>query len=377
MKSRRYRNEKQQTRKNKLVHARKSKTQSIHKDYSIYDNAVIKGNDLYSVKANTLEECIYLLYKSYASAFTYDKIKKVCYFKIALHHTKSTCDLTMKDFNKKFVTVIKKQVIHNGLICPTYIKHLDYFIILCNSLHFIVDAITFVIIFSSFQDVIKIMEKAYPILCKYKNIQVLTLVFDVDYNGINKYNYQCVKKLWCLDILDYRNVFIVDSDFEFINAINISKEIENRGNNLYITNTLDILYELDQKVLHSINKLFHKNYKIFPLNFHWIVNKKLFTYFINYLKKKTNGNYIDFILKDSGVYFEIVMYHLFLFEFFKKRFAIINYTPLSHKYKKYFLFQMKLDDSEIKAYHADVAIANFVNTDKSKYLMKVHNDRTH
>jgi hypothetical protein len=372
MKSRRYRKEKRQTRKNKLVYV-----QSIHKDYKIYDNAFIKGNDLYAVEVNTLEECLHLLDKSYASAFTYDKIKKICYFKIALHHTKSTSDLTMKEMDKNFVTVFKKQVIHNGLICPTYIKHLDYFIILCKSLHFIVDDITFVIIFSSFHDVIKIMHKAYPILCKFKNIQVMTLLFDVEYNGINKYNYQCVKKLWCLDTLDYKNVLLLDSDFEFINAINISKEIEKRGNNLYITNTLDILYELDQKVLHSINKLFHKNYKIFPLNLHWIVNKKIFTHFINYLKKKTNGNYIDFMLKDSGIYFEIVMYHLFLFEFFKKRFTIINYTPLSQKYKKYFLFQMKLDDSEIKAYHADVAIASFVNTDKSKYLMKVHNDRTH
>jgi len=66
------------------------------------------------------------------------------------------------------------------------------------------------------------------------------------------------------------------------------------------------------------------------------------------------------------------MYKLFLLNFFQNRLNIIDYTDLSYKYQKYFLFDMNLDCNEINTYNANMAISNYINTDKSKYLIKLH-----
>jgi len=351
------------------------------KEYLIYDNIDMKINDLFLIRdLNTLDECINFLDNSYSSAFSYDKINRICYFKISLNNIKSTCylniDNIIHDINECFLTVFKKQVIANGLICPTYINHIDCFTILCRSLNFIIDDITFVIIFSSLNETVQIMNQVYNILYNYKNIQIVTLIFDIDYNHTNKFNYQCAKKFWGLEILNYNNLLVLDSDFEFINNINISNEIYNRGNIIHVTNKYDIMFDLDKSVLDNINQLLNINSIFFPLNLYWFINKELFVHFINYLNSRLNNiNYNDYILNESKIYFEIVMYKLFLLNFFQNRLNIIDYTDLSYKYQKYFLFDMNLDCNEINTYNANMAISNYINTDKSKYLIKLHNDR--
>lgn len=348
-------------------------------EYIIYDNIDMKVNDLFLINdLNTLDDCIIFLNNSYASAFTYNKINKICYFKISLLNMKSTCNLNINDINHDinecFITVFKKQIINNGLICPTYINHLDCFIKLCASLYLIEDEISFVIIFSSLHETVNIMNHVYNILNNYKNIKIVTLIFDINYDNSNKFNYQCCKKLWGLDILNYNNLLLLDSDFEFINHINISNEIINKGNDIHITNTYDMLIDFDKDVINNINELFNMNNNYFVLNLHWIINKELFNKFIIYLKSIIH-NYEDYILHERRIYFEIMMYKLFILKYFRNSLNIIDYTELSLKYQRYFLFDMPLDNNEINIYHANVAIGNYVNTNKNNYLIKVHNDR--
>lgn len=350
-------------------------------EYLFYENIDLQINDLLTVKElNTINDCLDFLDKSYASAFSYDKINKICYFKISFQYVKSTVNYNINNLKHKidenFITVIKKNIINNGIICPTYINHLVHFKKLCNSIRYISDEITFVIVFSSLFEAINIMNQVYPILNKNKNIKILTLIFDVEYNNLNKFNYQCCKKLWALDILEYNNLLILDSDFEFINKINIYDEINNNSKTIHITNTYNLLFDFDKKILDNINNLLNINSNIFPLNLYWFINKQLFKKFIDYLISKINTNdYINFILNSNNIYFEIVMYNLFLINFYKDTLNIIDYTELSIKYQKYFLFDMPLINSEIKKYKANIAIAKYINTDKSLYLIKIHNDR--
>jgi hypothetical protein len=350
------------------------------KEYIIYENINMKINDLFLVNnLNNLEECINFLHTSFASAFSYDKINKVCYFKISLVNTKSTCCLNMNDVNydisDSFITVFKKQVVSSGVICPTYINHLNCFIKLCKSFHFIMDKISFVIIFSSFHEAVQIMNCVYPLLINYKNIEIVTLIFDVEYNNKNKFNYQTAKKLWGLEILNYDNLLLFDSDFEFINPINIYDEAKKNCGNIHITYYK--MTDFDKNVLNNANELLNINSTVFPLNLYWFINKELFTLFINYLKSRLNNsmNYNDYILYHSKIYFEIILYYLFILNFYTDKLSIIDYTYLSYKYRTYFLWDMNLNYDEIIRYNANIAIANYVNTDKTKYLIKVHNDR--
>ena len=73
----------------------------------------MKINDLFLIRdLNTLDDCINFLDNSYSSAFSYDKINRICYFKISLNNTKSTSHLNIDnvihDINECFVTVFKK-----------------------------------------------------------------------------------------------------------------------------------------------------------------------------------------------------------------------------------------------------------------------------
>jgi len=353
------------------------------KEYIIYKNMDLRINDLFLVNnSRSFDECIDYLSNSYASAFSYDIENNICYFKIIVDHTKSSCNLNMNmndiihKINSKFITVFKKQVITNGLICPTYINHLKYFIILCKSLHYIMDKISFVIIFSSLKEAVTIMESVSSILNEYKNIEVVSLIYDVTYSNTNKFNYQCAKKLWGLEILNYDNLILLDSDFEFINPINIFDEIRNNGNTLHITQTKEMLIHLDKTILNNINNLLNINSNYFPLDLYWNINKELFSQFLSYLGSRIpNMNYNDYILNNDSIYFEIIMYKLYLHEFFPERLTIIDYTNLSNKYKTYFLWDMKLNNEEMSTYKANIAIAKYVNTNKEKYLIRIHNDR--
>jgi len=237
------------------------------------------------------------------------------------------------------------------------------------------DKISFVIIFSSFHEAVQIMNCVYPLLINYKNIEIVTLIFDVEYNNKNKFNYQTAKKLWGLEILNYDNLLLFDSDFEFINPINIYDEAKKNGGNIHIT--YYIMIDIDKNVLNNANELLNINSTVFPLNMYWFINKELFTLFINYLKSRLNNsmNYNDYILYHSKIYFEIILYYLFILNFYTDKLNIIDYTYLSYKYRTYFLWDMNLNYDEIIRYNANIAIANYVNTDKTKYLIKVHNDR--
>ena len=165
--------------------------------YLCYNNANIGGCDLFSVKSiSTLNECMRYFENSYASAMSYDSLNRVCYFKIDPEYVKSEFKL-VKTAN--FTSVIKKHNITNGLLVPTYINDLKWYKMLCRSLHFILDKVTFVTIFSSLKEAVVILEDVFPLFSTFKNIRLCVMIFDIEYTDKNKYNYQCVKKLWGLD----------------------------------------------------------------------------------------------------------------------------------------------------------------------------------
>jgi hypothetical protein len=147
---------------------------------------------------------------------------------------------------------------------------------------------------------------------------------------------------------------------------------------MHINHNTNAIIPFDNLVIRSVNNLLGTNSNFFPLNLHWIINKKIYTKLVEYLNSRVNNiNYIDFILTNSNLYFEIILYNFYLINFCNdnNNLNIIDYTHLSIKYNEYFLFNMKLNDDEILEYNAHIAIASYVNRDKSKYLIKVHNDR--
>lgn len=339
-------------------------------EYTFYEEKLLKGFSLFSMKMTNLYECIAVLKSSYASAFSYDVSNKTCFFKVNPEFVKSEGKIELK-IAKGFITVIKKQTKYDGIIVPTYINDLAYFKILCKSLNKITDKTTINIIFSSYQEAQSMMEVVFPLYGLKQNITTNLLIFDIEYTNRNKFNYQCVKKLWGLERLKYDNIMIMDSDFEFINSININDEMEKHADIIYENSYSLIMF--DKLVLDNINELLKTEFHMFPLDLLWIVNKQYFTRFLEDLAK-IKPDYVEFFLDSSKIYFEIIMYRFFILKNFPKQFQVININDLCIKYDKKFVWDMDLDEEELKKYK-NIVISNLVKTENKDYLIRVHNDR--
>jgi hypothetical protein len=270
------------------------------------------------------------------------------------------------------ITVIKHRNAYDGIIVPTYINDLKLFKKLSESIHLVSDSIVFNIIFSSFDEAFTIMEKVFPAIQNLKQITTNILIFDVEYSSKNKFNYQCAKKLWGLETLKYENIVIFDSDFEFINNVDISLLIQEKGNRIYV-NSYSISY-FDKRVIDNINALFSTKFQIFPLDMLWVINKRLFTEFMKYLRT-LKPNILDFFLESHDLYFEIIMYRLFIISKYPSQFILIDINNLCIKYDKKFMWDIPLTKQEQLNNDYNIAISRNIECDKSRFFISVHNDR--
>jgi len=334
-----------------------------------YKNSSLSGSDLFTRQLDTFEQCIEFFKTSYASAVSYNSITKLAYFKVAPDFVKSSPKLEEAN---GVMTIIKTRNAYDGIIVPTYINHLNWFKKLCESLYLVSDTFVFNIIFSSFNEAFTIMNDVFPALQNLKQIHTNILIFDEEYSSKNKYNYQCAKKLWGLEMLNYENIVIFDSDFEFINKVNLSALIREKGNNIYV-NSYSIS-GFDKQVIDNINALFSTDYQMFPLDMLWVINKHLFTGFMKYLSV-LKPDIFEFILLSQDLYFEIIMYRLYVITNFPDQFSFKDINTLCKKYDKKFMWDMPLTKGEQSDYDYDIAISRNIDLDKSRFYICVHNDR--
>jgi hypothetical protein len=270
------------------------------------------------------------------------------------------------------MTVIKHRIAYDGIIVPTYINDLKWFKKLCESIHLVSDSVVFNIIFSSLDEAFIIMENVFPSIQNLKHVHTNILIFDIEYSSKNKFNYQCSKKLWGLETLNYENIVIFDSDFELINSVNLNTLIQEKGDRIYV-NSYSISY-FDKRVIDNINALFSTNFQMFPLDMLWVINKRLFTEFMKYLRT-LKPDILEFFLDSQDLYFEIIMYRLFIISKFPNQFKLIDINNLCVKYDKKFMWDIPLTNQEQIDNDYDIAISRNIVCDKSRFFICVHNDR--
>lgn len=343
-------------------------------DYKIYDNFDLMDCDLFMLKnIDSFDDLINILKNSYASCVSYDKINKIGYFKcdyndIFFHRHKKIHDLKYQT-HKNFITVLKKnnKNFDNNIMIPTYINHKTYYHDLMISLKHILDFdnICVYTIFSSLSEMQNILVDIYH---KFPKINLKFLIFDVKYDSKNKFIYQCVKKIWGFEKIKYKYLMILDSDFKFINDINIEQTINKYKDIVFLTKPK---IQLDIDVLNNINKLLCSNFMHFPLDLPWIINKDYFDQMYKYILEKKYD--FDNLLENNMPIFEIVLYNLFLV---KNNLAkkIIYTDKYQKKYNEVFLFEMKLTQEDRDKLCYDFAFSKNLNYNE-KYYLSVHNDR--
>jgi hypothetical protein len=337
--------------------------------FVFYKNTLLTGADIFTRQFDTLELCETYFKTSYASAVSYDSSSQLAHFKVMPKFVKSAPNFEAKT---AITTIIKNRIAYDGILVPTYINDLKWFKKLCESLHLISDRVVFNIIFSSFDEAYIIMETVFPSFQHLTNIITNILIFDVEYSSKNKFNYQCAKKLWGLEKLNYENIVIFDSDFEFINKVDLSALIQEKGDRIYV-NSYSISC-FDKRVIDNINAFFSTDFKMFPLDMLWVVNKNLFTEFMKFLRT-LKPDILEFFLNSQDLYFEIIMYRLYVISQFPGQFILKDINNLCVKYDKKFMWDIPMTKQEQIDNDYEIAISRNIECDKSYYYICVHNDR--
>jgi hypothetical protein len=148
--------------------------------------------------------------------------------------------------------------------------------------------------------------------------------------------------------------------------------IQEKGDRIYVNSYSISVF--DKQVIDNINALFSTDYQMFPLDMLWLINKTLFTEFMKYLRT-LKPEILDFILFSQDLYFEIIMYRLYVINKYPEQFSCTTINALCAKYDKKFMWDMPLSKEEQSDYDYDIAISRNVHLDKSRFFICVHNDR--
>lgn len=123
-------------------------------------------------------------------------------------------------------------------------------------------------------------------------------------------------KLWALHHLAYEYAILLDSDFELQRPVDLGNLVEQHRGELLPTPVSS--FPLDQIVLQNTNRLLGASHAIFPLELPWIVERRHARHLIQYMAKrlKLSSDHAVFaaLLQSSKVYFEIVLYRLFVLQ---------------------------------------------------------------
>ena len=293
--------------------------EKINKDeYDILYDTDITYYDVNFIKFNSIEDLLlYFNKNSYTNMVSINMTLLIGYFKINYENVyEKNFDIkkyTIKNIN--FITLKKKFLIKkNAILIPTYIGHKKYFINLINSIIYnVCSEYSINIIFSNIDECKQIMDDVPRIFYEKMHIYI----YNVEYKGINKFNYQTKKKFFGLYIIPYEYCMIIDSDYLF-KKTNLDDDI-NKYKNIIFKNKYTIV--LDKNILFNTNKLLNSNYDFFPLENPWIYEKNkfidMYKYFIS-----ININIIDFDF-DYNI-FEIILYRLYCIKYYTNDYVLID-----------------------------------------------------
>lgn len=255
-----------------------------------------------------------------------------------------------------------------AIMVPTYIGHKRHYKRLVQSLETYVqgDLFELVSVFSSLEES-KVIYEQCPACQSWiqreswmtPKFDMRTLVFDYDYANrttllskqtgelaLDKFNYQCAKKLWALERLTQDRVILFDSDFTLIQPFNLPSMFSTYEHVLYETESR---FPLDTMVLGSTNTLLNSSFTLFPLETPWIFTRSKTLQLVAYLKTHFGReDYYGHLLETNTTYFETVLYRLFILatdpEFYNVRPDIKRARRMHHH--ENFLFDMSLNSTE-------------------------------
>ena len=310
----------------------------------------------------TTFECDFTIDNNYIGSFNEDKNK---YY---IGNILNNEQYIIKDNN---YMIIKKNLYRdNNILIPTYDKHIEYAILLIESIYKFVNDIDNVIInilVSSINEIKNIIEKLNN--CKeIKTHNINFLVYDYVCNEKNYKSYQTFKKFWGLLTLNYKYCMVLDSDFRYFNYTNINEDINLYKNKIFLNNIGSVSsdklgnFPVDNAVLKNVNNILNTEYNFFPLELPWIYEKDN----IELLNSKIN---LQELSKPSkNVIFEIILYRLF----------ILKYKPNNYEkielYNEGFTFDFNINSIDLINHHYAISAYNTKNKSTATKML-VHTDR--